>query len=289
MWDATGFYPRPPLEPRTCEAGSGSWATPSASQQNWSHRQEWGSLPLHRQVKLTYKLPTGGTAHAAFPTPSGTSYGSSQNEGQVPYSRPSAGKPSLETMARRGLWPTPHGFSKDGKSNGPSGNELGRAVNQEMWPTPTASFAERWGLAQPQSNHDTEKGFREAFERHPAPDAAAEIEALSAENREEREKKNPDAAGWPLNPDWVELLMGWPRGWTSLEPLDPAEFREWLLGFAVGGSEICGPGPWGSTAWERGCPRVVPKAKDRVKRLKAIGNGQVPLCAAEALRRLSSC
>ena len=36
------------------------------------------------------------------------------------------------------LWPTPHGFSKDGKSNGPSGNELGRAVNRSLWGTPTA-------------------------------------------------------------------------------------------------------------------------------------------------------
>ena len=35
-------------------------------------------------------------------------------------------------------WLTPHGFSKDGKSNGPSGNELGRAVNQAL-PTPTSS------------------------------------------------------------------------------------------------------------------------------------------------------
>jgi hypothetical protein len=31
------------------------------------------------------------------------------------------------------MWPTPHGFSPDGKSNGPSGNELGPAVNRAMW------------------------------------------------------------------------------------------------------------------------------------------------------------
>src|SRR5262245_59852684 len=35
-----------------------------------------------------------------------------------------------------GLWPTVHGISKDGKSNGPSGKELGRAVNQRLWATP---------------------------------------------------------------------------------------------------------------------------------------------------------
>lgn len=42
--------------------------------------------------------------------------------------------------------PTPHGFSQDGKSNGPSGNELGFAVNQahrEMLGTPTSTNRER--------------------------------------------------------------------------------------------------------------------------------------------------
>jgi len=26
--------------------------------------------------------------------------------------------------------------------------------------------------------------------------------------------------GGPLNPDWVEWLMGWPIGWTDLKPLE---------------------------------------------------------------------
>jgi hypothetical protein len=31
----------------------------------------------------------------------------------------------------------------------------------------------------------------------------------------------------PLNPDWVEWLMGWPIGWTDLKPLETAKFQEW--------------------------------------------------------------
>jgi len=31
----------------------------------------------------------------------------------------------------------------------------------------------------------------------------------------------------PLNPVWVEWLMGWPLGWTDLKPLETAKFREW--------------------------------------------------------------
>lgn len=34
-----------------------------------------------------------------------------------------------------------------------------------------------------------------------------------------------------LNPEWVELLMGWPLGWTSLIPLNRLEYEKWLMGF----------------------------------------------------------
>ena len=33
--------------------------------------------------------------------------------------------------------------------------------------------------------------------------------------------------GGPLNPTWVEWLMGWPLGWTDLKPLAMDKFREW--------------------------------------------------------------
>jgi hypothetical protein len=63
--------------------------------------------------------------------------------------------------------------------------------------------------------------------------------------------------------------MGWPKGWTSLEPLES--------------SEMCG---WGE-GWEADTARVLPGVPNRVWRLKAIGNGQVPQCAAEAWRLLT--
>lgn len=31
-----------------------------------------------------------------------------------------------------------------------------------------------------------------------------------------------------LNPEWIEWLMGWPIGWTALEPLATGRFRQWL-------------------------------------------------------------
>lgn len=34
--------------------------------------------------------------------------------------------------------------------------------------------------------------------------------------------------GGHLNPDWVEWLMGWPIGWTDLQPLAMDRFQQWL-------------------------------------------------------------
>ena len=35
------------------------------------------------------------------------------------------------------------------------------------------------------------------------------------------------AGGGPLNPNWVEWLMGWPIGHTALEPLEMDRFQQW--------------------------------------------------------------
>lgn len=76
-----------------------------------------------------------------------------------------------------------------------------------------------------------------------------------------------------LNPDWVEWLMGWPVGWTDPEcdrpwpflPLgeDPADLPPTMPGYV---------------------PRTTMRRKHRPARIRAIGNGQVPQCAAAAFR-----
>ena len=76
--------------------------------------------------------------------------------------------------------------------------------------------------------------------------------------------------GGSLNPDWVELLMGWPMAWTSLDPLPD---REWTAAWP--------------DDWEDGVPRVAKDAPNRANRLKCIGNGQVPAAMALAWLILS--
>tara|TARA_Y100000310_G_scaffold232551_1_gene235396 strand:- start:638 stop:1084 length:447 start_codon:yes stop_codon:yes gene_type:complete len=75
--------------------------------------------------------------------------------------------------------------------------------------------------------------------------------------------------GGYLSPDWVEWLMGWPISWTSLEPMAAL-------------------GDWFSGAWWDVEPvdRITTVKTNRVKRLRAIGNGQVPACVVMAWRLL---
>ena len=37
-----------------------------------------------------------------------------------------------------------------------------------------------------------------------------------------------DVVGGALNPVWIEWLMGFPLGWTDLQPLATDKFRQWL-------------------------------------------------------------
>lgn len=94
-----------------------------------------------------------------------------------------------------------------------------------------------------------------------------------------------------LNPDWVEWIMGWPIGWTSLKPMDPAAFELW---FELTSAKVeTGQCAW----WDRDpsddVPTSIPKTvkrgnkvaeEARVSRIAACGNGQVSAaCAAAAV------
>ena len=114
-----------------------------------------------------------------------------------------------------------------------------------------------------------------------------------------------------LSPDWVAWLMGWPFGWESLEPMTEMIWLDW----SVDPADLKKPKemptpvqydatPGGPNNHYKGIgnnakhgrmkpgtgpiPRVATGIKDRVNRLKALGNGQVPLCAAKAWKILTN-
>lgn len=126
-----------------------------------------------------------------------------------------------------------------------------------------------------------------------------------------------------LNPDWVEWLMGWPIGWTSMESITKLDWRDWSVDPADGEPSKQSPTPSSNprgayigremdfetlstvsntTGTRYGMtietyahhkpgggevPRVATGIKNRVGRLKAVGNGQVPQVAAMAWRILN--
>jgi hypothetical protein len=96
-----------------------------------------------------------------------------------------------------GLWPTitVHGNHNQPGSSKSAGWGLNSAV--KLWPTPV----------------------RRDY-RHPGKSRMERTGSKSGECL-------PQVVGGPLNPEWVEWLMGWPSGWTELKPLAMDKFREW--------------------------------------------------------------
>lgn len=124
-------------------------------------------------------------------------------------------------------------------ANTPSGN----------WPTPTCAdaFTDKLKSSQQQEGSMHSVNLSQAVKMWPTP-AASEMRTMDKEQLIERREKAKAKAkngngfglnlgnamtmegevGGQLNPDWVEWLMGWPIGWTSMEPLNPDRFRAWL-------------------------------------------------------------
>ena len=76
--------------------------------------------------------------------------------------------------------------------------------------------------------------------------------------------KNANKPKEHLNPDWVEKLMGVPRGWTALD----GDSNKWQNNW--------------SGDWEGNTPRTTDIKKDRIDRIRMTGNGVVPATAAKA-------
>ena len=131
-------------------------------------------------------------------------------------------------------------FATTRKGRSAPGN-LREWIHPEMWPTPTAS-----------DHRDIGGPSSPAIQRREEIGKSIEL------------SMKVDGA---LNPDWVEWLMSWPVGWTSLEDLES--------------DEILNP------SIEPDIPRVTKKTENRAKRLQAIGNGQFSLCVVKAWKLLN--
>lgn len=252
----------------------------------------WGLM----RAGVCWPLPTwaprtseNGSGYS-LPTPTAGSYGTNQGGAA---GRVGKVRPSLETMAGKWLWPTP--LAGDGKRGRTGWTDDGKRGHQlpEMAarvPTPTSSMVTMADMAQARySGADPRRpSYQEARKRlWPTPRSASKngggigLDGGSGARERVRSNEGEEAlkqvTGGALNARWVEWLMGWPIGWASLEPVSLRTVSEWM--------ECCRAGAWWDT--EPDIPRTVMSIKGRRAQLKALGNGQVPMCAALAFRTLT--
>jgi hypothetical protein len=169
----------------------------------------------------------------------------------------------------RTMWPTPTQAEGKGGPYGHRGGGVNLRTAVDMWQTPVAGDGTKHGPNTKYAGGNLT--LFAAVEQFPTPTSSMVTEsdldqaryAWGGGNRPKYRK-----GGGTLNPDWVELLMGWPKGWTSLMPLEAAEMRGW------------------PPDWEEGVPRVAKSVPGRAARLKAIGNGQVPAAMVMAVAAL---
>ena len=143
--------------------------------------------------RQTWERRTKGTGSGLLPTPLSTcgTHGG-------PNQRDSSGRPGLQMAAM--MWPTP---------NVPNG---GRRVPDNAkingGNTPTAYL----------NGKKMQVGLEQAVKWWPTPTKSDGCGGPGCSGREGGENLRT-AAGGQLNPTWVEWLMGWPLGWTDLQPL----------------------------------------------------------------------
>lgn len=232
MWSAAAFPARTsptraggkgsrapaPVSGRTCvtsfaqyDPATSSWKTsrPFLFEDSTSLPLTWPRAGMTSNGIAYQRRPsapiTRETDGGGLPTPSASSYGSNQSA--------SAGasiRPSLETMARHGLWPTPRAgadrSSRKALRRHRSAPSLAQAVElaDGILPREIKSLAE----APP--------SWRRMWATPLARDARTFKGAARSLNAQGGEPLTVQAGG-TLNPMWVEWLMGFPLGWTDLD------------------------------------------------------------------------
>lgn len=204
----------------------------------------WPTPTVDTAIERTKPYAQGGTslscAVKTWPTPR------SRESGDYTYDQGDKTKPRLTLSGAVKRWPTPTVDDANQGKAGRQGGQFQSLTRAAKWPTPTARDRHNRGPSE-EDRHSPSLGY-----------VATGGDATV------------------LNPDWVEWLMNWPVGWTSLKPLPRQAFETWL----------------GNVAWwqnEPAVPRIkfIPNKSIRVSRIRAIGNGQVPLCTAVAWRLLT--
>lgn len=154
----------------------------------------------------------------------------------VSYLRQTSALPTFGNES--GLWPTPTVCGNYNRPGASANSGMGLASAVKLWPTPTASLADKGGRITPRKSREGGTLIEAVSARAmwPTPCASASKgsspAALVRKDGKSRSNDRIDHAvmasdGGQLNPEWVEWLMGWPIGHTALKPLETGRYQEW--------------------------------------------------------------
>jgi len=167
-------------------------------------------------------LLTGGIASGLWGTPTG------QDAKGSAWSTGANGERLLKLNGQVATWPTPqaHDVTKgDAARVGRHGTlHGGRDLTDWVakWPTPRAADAESTGMSAERLANRAPDNLPSAVKQWPTP---AQRDYRFPNNPDGASRSSrpptsgeqlPNATGGALSPDWVELLMGLPPGWTDI-------------------------------------------------------------------------
>lgn len=224
-----------------------------------------------------------GEEGSYWPTPDVPTGGQGLRSGTVMVGRtaysPDGTKVQVKLHHAVQTWPTP--MMADGEKHSPAvrmagGNHtLTSAAVTQPWATPTVngngnfvgSSQKAGDGLQTQASAWATPASRDF--RHPNAKSYAERGGGS------KGEQLPNQVHGALNPAWVEILMGWPIGWTDPVNPCPGIWPGWPMGM-------------GAEQHDYEPPRIATKGSvpHRVARVKACGNGVVPQQASLAFTLL---
>ena len=287
------LYPRKTLAHRISENGGGLLPTPVADGDRRTNYKQGGTSLGYAARNL---LPTP-SATKIWPNTANTedlvdSEGNPWAIGKKPYDR-RTGRPVTTALADVGQhFPTPRAIYGEHPGMKDPSHLTGAAM---QWNTPNTMDSlncksqkalnheyttARPGRTNPNNLRD-QVAVQEGLRLWPTPHASCSTGA-GTQGREGgmnlQTAAHDQTVGGQLSATWVCWLMGIPLGWDSLDPLPEGAYEEW--------AEHMEQGTW--WAEDRGLPRVAEGQKDRVNRLKMLGNGVVPASGALAFITLEA-
>ena len=178
------------------------------------------------------------------------------------------------------LWATPSAADATGNHGGGQHKSLRTDVynsSNQLWPTPQArDYRSGDNPDSPRQGRKAERGWSNNLNdvvklwgtpracdykgccQYGTPRHAEELKRGNLKG----EVMEPNNKG-QLNPDWVEILMGLPIGWTDIDCDNPKPFPGWPAGMS-------------EEQYDYEPPRAAENIKNRAARIKACGNGCVP-------------